>query len=183
MHVFIVMLFFGSWISLQFPFLNIYIYKIEFIVFKNHPKAHCTIIMWKMLWSFASWPNSFNLYKGFSYFQKVFGRIKLVMRAIILPLQRFLFIYVWKIGPRNVWNQAIHYDFFLYKNIHIETSMPRYWNSARLIIFLLKKIGYVFYFVVFFYIKNPNVNWKSYMSKIKIFYNIEWDMHLIVKFN
>jgi hypothetical protein len=124
MHVFIVMLFFGSWISLQFPFLNIYIYKIEFIVFKNHPKAHCTIIMWKMLWSFASWPNSFNLYKGFSYFQKVFGRIKLVMRAIILPLQRFLFIYVWKIGPRNVWNQAIHYDFFYIKKFILKLPCP-----------------------------------------------------------
>ena len=132
MHVFIVILYFGSWISLLFPFLNIYIIwkmLLADIYIQKRNRVHCfqepsksTLHNYNMkdAVEFASWPNSFNLYKGFSYFQKVFGRIKLVMRTIILPLQRFLFIYVWKIGPRNVWNQAIHYDFFI--------KITSYWN-------------------------------------------------------
>jgi len=42
-------------------------------------------------------------------------------------------------------------------------------------------IGYAGCFNMVFYIKKlKSINWKTYASKIKIFYNIKWDSHPIV---
>jgi len=34
--------------------------------------------------------------------------------------------------------------------------------------------------IVFLHEKIQTINWKAYASKIKIFHNIKWDMHMIV---